>query len=685
MKPVYSLLFLIPILLSCQPESDSTKRKNPFLTNLNDPIDYANVAAEDLDEYARVSVENAVNKIAEIKSIEAPTFENTFVALDDMYHELGKASDNCFTMYWVSPDSLTRVRGLADYQLIDSLINEIGSDRQLFDKIDQYRNSEEYGTLEGYRKRFVDDLVVYFEQSGVNFEPEKLERFKQLTNEITDLSSQYSINMNSADRVLVITEEESEGLPDNFKKSYLNDDGQYHIPVIPATRNQVIENAIMESTRKTYLVEYYNRGMDENMKILDQLIAKRYEIGQLMGPGSYADYNLKPKMAKTPENVWTFINDLITQTKPKAIEDHEKLMLFRNENINNQGNQPVEPWNVAFYKNQLLKTTFEVDHEKIREYLPMESCLSGMMDIYQQVLGYEFRKVENPSVWHEEVEMYEVYDGETLRGRFYLDLFPRPNKESWFYGVGLSPGKMTSEGYEVPVKMLLGNFARPTDELPSLISHSDLRILFHEFGHIMDGISYRGELAWQANSKADFVESMSQIFENWIWDYDMLSTFAIHYESGDTLPQEIFDKMLNAKNVNSGLSAIGSLRSSTYDMTIYDRFDPASPINTDDLWKQIDHEIGVMDGYIEGTHPQASWIHINTHPVYYYGYLWSDVYAQDMFTEFEKNGLLNQATGIRYRDIILANGLQRDPVEAVEEFLGRPSNNEAYIKSLGLD
>ena len=149
--------------------------------------------------------------------------------------------------------------------------------------------------------------------------------------------------------------------------------------------------------------------------------------------------------------------------------------------------------------------------------------------------------------------------------------------------------------------------------------------------------------------------------------------------------KEIFEKLKNAKNLSSGLSAQSSLRRCIYDMDLYDKYNPKTPFNTDELWKTIDNELGVLPLYVDGTHPQASWIHINTHPVYMYGYLWSEVYAQDMFTVFEKNGLKDQATGIRYRKLILANGSQRDIVDAVNEFLGRPSNNEAYIKSLGLE
>ena len=665
--------------------SENSKSTNPFITGLNVPVDYAKVTSADIEEYGQLTLHQSLDIINGIKSTSEPTFENTFVAYDDYVNDLSKAMNNCYVMYWVSPDSLSRVKGLSEYQVLDSLYNQISTDKDLYNKMVAFTETDGYASLTGHRKRLVDETIKDFKLSGIGLESEKLEAYKKLNAEITDLTTQYSINMNTANLILNLDKEGAEGLPENFKDTYKSDELHYDIPVINATRGPVLNNAQSEATRKAYLMDYSNRGADKNMAILDQLVEKRSEIGHIMGYDSYAGYNLSAKMARNPETVWNFINGLIDKSKPKAIQDLNVLRDFRNEVTGVQSNKPISPWDISYYSNQLLKTRYNVDYEKIREYLPMDSCLNGMFKIYQQLLGYEFRKVENASVWHEDVLMYEVYEGDTLRGKFYLDLYPRPNKESWFYGVELAPGKQTSQGYEVPVKMLLGNFTKPTESLPSLLSFGELNTLFHEFGHIMDGVSYKGEFAAQAQSKSDFVEAMSQIFENWIWDYDILSSFAKHYETGEVLPKEVFDKMLEAKNLTSGYSAIRSLRSCTYDMMLYDKYDPNNPYNTDELWKQIDKQMGVMDNYVEGTHPQACWIHINTHPVYYYGYLWSEVYAQDMFTQFEEHGLLDQETGIRYRDLILANGSQRDVVEAVEEFLGRPSNNEAYIKSLGLE
>jgi Zn-dependent oligopeptidase len=410
------------------------------------------------------------------------------------------------------------------------------------------------------------------------------------------------------------------------------------------------------------------------------MVKKRDELAKVMGYPTFAAYSLVPKMAKDPKTAWGFINDLISRSKEKAIADVQLLTDEKKTSLNTKDKTQLEPWDITFYKNQILKKKFQVNNEELRSYFPMEQCLKGMFDIYQKLLGFEFRKVANPSVWQEDVEMYEVYEGSTLKGRFYMDLFPRPNKETWFYGVNIASGK----GKEIPVSMLLGNFTKPSKTSPSLLSQKELSTLFHEFGHIMNMMSFHGDYSFQSDSKPDFVESMSQLFENWIGNYGIVSTFAKHYKTGEVLPKTTFDNIQKGKTVGTGLYAIQQLQKCLYDMNLYDKYNSKAPISTDEIWKSIDKQLGVMNFYVDNTHPQASWIHINTHPVYYYGYLWSRVYAQDMFTQFEKNGLTDTKTGLRYRELILANGTQRDIIEAVHEFLGRPSDNKAYIKSLGL-
>jgi len=675
---------IIPIIILSYLFAGDAGTTNPFFVGLNEPIDYSKVEADDLTEYARIAIKDAVAGINEIKSKSAPTFDELFPKIDGIIEDLNIAGNNTFMLYWVSPDSISRVRGLEGYQVVDSLSTTIYSDIELFNKLKNFQDSGAYKELKGHRRLLVDDMINDFEQSGVNLDEVNLKRYKELTSDLNRLTSSYSINMNTADEVVVLDEDGAAGLPKNFKLKYRKDSGKYEIPVINATRGPVLNNATNEETRKEYYFKFYNRGADKNLGILDSLLSKRYELANIMGYNTYAEYNLNPKMAKEPETVWNFLNSLVELARNKAKDDIAVLKEMKNSDNVEKISNKLNPWDIGYYSNQLLKTEYVVDGEKIREYLQTDQCIEGLFTTYQDMLGYEYKEIKNPPVWHEDVKMYEVYKDGELKGRFYLDLFPRPGKESWFYGVNLIRGRATEDGYKVPTGMLLGNFTPPSKEVPSLLSHGELSTLFHEFGHIMDDMSYNGEFAYQADSKTDFTESMSQIFENWIWDYETLSKFAKHYQTGETLPKELFDNMIKAKNVNSGLYTMNTLRRCLYDMNLYDKYDPDNPFDTDELWKQLDKKLDYMPMHVDGTHYQANWIHINTHPVYMYGYLWAEVYAQDMFTVFKENGLTDPVTGKRYRDLILSNGSQRDIVEAVTEFLGRPSNNKAYIESLGL-
>lgn len=685
MKAFLSILILA-LMIACNTtgENEKVKAANPFFTGLNEPIRYDRVTDGHIRQYAEIVMHESELALNEIRHLDKITFENVFIAYDRVINDLYKANNNCFMLYWVSTDSLCRDQGLKSYQAIDSLRNNISSDSRLYTQMMRFTETDEYLALTGHRKVFADDLIRDFRHNGVGLKDEELERFRNLKSEISDLSSQYSINMNTANAVLELDEEGAEGLPEDFKSKYREEDGIYRIPVIPATRMPVMNYAEKEATRKAFVLKYQTRAAEKNIAILDELVRKRYELGSLMGYDSYAAYAISRKMAKTPENVWAFLEDLLDRTAEKALKDHELLKEERNKETGTKSKSPVSPWDWGYYRNRILIGQYNVDQEVVRNYLSMDNCLPGMISMYEELLGLEIRKVENPPVWHEDVLLYEVYEDETLKGRFYLDLYPRPNKESWFYGVELNNGMATPEGYEVPNCLLLGNFTAPTEQQPSLLSHSELRTLFHEFGHIMDKMSFEGEISMQADSREDFGEAMAQIFENWIWDYPSLSSFAKHYQTGEVLPKELFDNMLKVKNLTSGLDAQAQLRNSVYDMYLYDRYDPEAPLDTDELWNEVDKKIAVSP-QVEGSHSQASWIHVNTHPTYYYGYLWAEVYSEDMFTVFQENGLTDTSTGKRYRELILSNGTQRDIVEAVEEFLGRPSNNEAYIKSLGLD
>ena len=246
-------------------------------------------------------------------------------------------------------------------------------------------------------------------------------------------------------------------------------------------------------------------------------------------------------------------------------------------------------------------------------------------------------------------------------------------------------GKLTPDGYRLPTAALVCNFPKATKDKPALLLHSDVQTFFHEFGHVLHFVLTTAPLDYFAgtNVAQDFVEAPSQFLENWTWNYDALSLFARHYKTGEVLPKELHDKMIAAKNVDSGLNTQQQVFYGLIDFTLHDRYDPNGDKTTSDIVKQLQNKI-TMYPYVDGTHMEAGFGHLMGYEAGYYSYLWAEVYAQDMFSVFEKNGIMDKTTGRRYRDIILARGSTQDELSLVEDFLGREPNQQAFLKSLGL-
>ena len=284
--------------------------------------------------------------------------------------------------------------------------------------------------------------------------------------------------------------------------------------------------------------------------------------------------------------------------------------------------------------------------------------------------------------------MYEVYDGATkeLIGRFYLDMFPRANKYGHAAAFSVTMGKLTKKGYQKPTTALVCNFPKPTKFQPSLLTHDNVETYFHEFGHLVHGVLTQAPLMSYAGTSVarDFVEAPSQMLENWIWQKESLSLFAKHYETGAVIPDKLLDKMIAAKNVNSGTKALQQVYYGVLDFTLHDGYNPDGDKSTTDIVTKLQNEITFYP-YQEGTHMEAAFGHLNGYGAAYYGYKWSEVYAQDMFSIFEEKGIMNEEQGMRYRKIILEKGGTEEPLSLVKEFLGRESNSDAFMRSMGVE
>jgi len=676
------ILLLSATLLSFQPSVDET---NPIYNAFNEAVDFAGITAAHISE-ATLSIQAetraSMDQIIDIENSKR-NFDNTLLAIDDFNARFSDVYTVIYLLSSTHADSLIRNTALEARTTLAQFDNEISLNEDLYKAVKSYADMPEAKSLTGYKAKYLKETIESYERNGFALSAEKREELKKINDEISEFSNEFSKNVSTFQDHLEVSEAEMDGLPEDYKKARQQEDGSYKIDMsYPSTRPFfMLSNS--DTARKDLVMKYNNRAYPDNIDVLQNLLKKRLEMANLLGHTSYAAYLLQNRMAKTPETVWEFETGLKDALKEKAQKDYDELLETKRTRVSDA--TMINGWESSYYSNLLKKEKYELDGEEVKQYFALDDVLQGLFSITQTLFNFEYREIKDPSVWNPDVRLFEGYQDKKLKGRFYLDLFPRDNKYGHAACFPLRNGKLTPDGYKIPTASLVCNFPSATEDKPSLMSHSQVNTLFHEFGHVLHHMSTTANLYAQSgtNVSRDFVEAPSQIFENWTWNYDALKLFAKHYETREVLPQSLFDKMLAAKNVGSGMAASGQVFLGTYDMTLHDKYDPNGTETTTDVLKKVQADITLVP-YVEGTHFQTAFNHLTGYGASYYGYLWSKVYAQDMFSVFDHNGILDTTTGIRYRDIILASGSSKDELQLVVEFLGREPNNEAFLKELGL-
>ncbi|MDV3308260.1 MAG: Zn-dependent oligopeptidase [Cyclobacteriaceae bacterium] len=693
MKSTWIPVALASLLAACAAQQESPRPYlvvpgNPLFNEFNEPIDFRSVTADDISQATDTVISYARAELQRIYEIDDGdrTFENTMLRLEDIENAINRIGPTIYLLGSTHTDSLIRTTALQKSTELEKFSNEIALDEDLYLAMKAYAALPEARTLTGYRARYLRENIEDSERNGLALPKEQRDSLKAILDEISEIGTEFSRNIAAYQDELIVREADMEGLPDDYKQARRQPDGTYRIDLSYPSYLPFMKYSKSDRARKALYIKYYNRAADTNLDILRRLLQKRQQMARLLGYSTYAEWRLEDRMALSPETVWEFEENLFQSVKPKAEADYQELLAIRKAHVSPNSDR-INHWEAAYLENILLEEKYQVDDNVIKEYFPLDNVLAGLFQITQSLFNVRYVELENPSVWHPDVRAFEVFDGEKKIGRFYLDLFPRPNKYTHAACFGMITGKNTPWGYQIPNATLVCNFPAPTADRPALMPHSQAETFFHEFGHVLHQMLTTAELAGQSGTQVarDFVEAPSQIFENWIWSYESLKLFARHYETGEPLPEELFEKMLAAKNVGSGLATETQIFYGMLDMTYHDRFDPFDETTTlDDVVRDLTEKIRHY-GYVEGTHFPAAFNHLYGYGASYYGYLWSRVYAEDMFSVFEQNGILDQETGLRYRNIILARGGSEEPMNLVREFLGREPNNEAFMRSLGLE
>ena len=516
-------------------------------------------------------------------------------------------------------------------------------------------------------------------RSGAGLAPAQRQRFVDLAKQLADLEHTYQANLAADTRTIAITKEQVAGLPPDMVANFkANADGTLVVPVDESTYLAFLSTATSEDARRAYYMAYYTRGGQKNVELLRQALALRDESAKLLGYANWSAYTTADRMAGTPERVEKFLTTIDAGLMPLARDQRAKMAALKGG--------PLEEWDRFFYSDIARKQQFNLDQEAVRQYFPAQHTIDAVIGFYSDMLGLTFTRADDLPRWHPDVVAYRVSDTGTHadRGVMYLDLYPRPGKYGHFANVGPTARRRLPDGTIRPtVNAIVGNWPAPAPGKPSLLSHEDVLVFFHEFGHNVAALcSDTPYETLNGGYRLDFVEAPSQMLENFVWDPAILKRISSNVDTGKPLPDAMIASMNAARHFNQAWYQIGSdIFYALYDQRIHTA---TPPVDTTALWEATKTTY-TPNKFVAGTYPEASFDHfMGGYEGTYYAYAWAKVYAMDMFTAFQKDGLQNPAVGARYRREILAPARSLEPDVLVKNFLGRPMKPDAYYADLGI-
>src|SRR2546428_1440852 len=546
--------------------------------------------------------------------------------------------------------------------------------------------------ITGEDEKLLKEPMRDYRRAGSELPPDQRKEVEELRKELSKLGTDFDTNIVKSNAPVMFSKADLDGLPESFLACpgiRTGDDVYTVMANVTWQFNTVEENAKSEATRKQLYVIRESLGKHKNVPVLNEMLALRNKIALRLGYKSWDDYQTEIKMAKTGTNAEKYINDLVAGSQPKFDSEVTELQKLKAADTNDP-NARIMVWDWRYYSNQRNKQKYDVDKEALRAFFPFQKVLDGMFSIYQNIFGLKFQKIAAPYKWIGDLQLYMVTDagtGEPL-GMFYLDMFPRDGKFNHFAEFTIIGGKLMADGkYQRPVAALLCNFPPPSADKPSLMTHSDVETLFHEFGHVLHEITTRARHGRFAGTHVpgDFVEAPSQMLQNWIWNKKVLDTFAADYrDPSKKIPGDIIQKMNDAKKATAGVFYRRQFAFASLDLALHDAHQENA------AWDCVAISNPVLEKVFLPIDPSTTFVpyfgHLNGYDAGYYGYAWADAVAADMATVCEKakDGYLDKQAGMKLRREIYEPGDSRDVNGSIEKFLGRKQSIDPFLKKIGI-
>ncbi len=644
--------------------------------------DYTIITAQGVEDVTESAIARADQLIDGAAGATSPTWESVMVPLEKAGAIVGDAYGAAPFMARVHPDKDVVAKAIEMEERLQKWSTDIVFRRDLYETVKAL--AEAVDSLDAVEQRLIEHWMRDFRRAGHELPEEDRQALQQMQKRLIELQVAFSKNLDEFEDFIDVSEEQLAGLSADYIARLGKGDakGTYRITMAYPDYVPYMEQGRDRSLRKALQHKFWNQAASQNKPLLEQAVAIRQEMAALLGYATWAHYAMEPKMAAAPGNVEEFYSGLIDRLQEKAAEE---LAAMKPAMEAEYPSEDIRTWDWSYLDTLQRKNDYGVDPDEVASYFSLEPLIEGMFDVTGDVLGLDYERIEDTKAWHPDVFLYAIKNrGESEPiAYFYADLFPREGKFGHAAAFAIQYGREEQGEYVKPVAAIVANFTKPTADSPSLLQHGEAVTLWHEFGHVLhfclttvDLVRFSGyDTEW------DFVEAPSQIMENWMWEPEVLQRFARHHETGEPIPDELVGKLVEARDLNVGLRTLRQMFLGRLDL---DMHSTSGPVDIEEIYR-TSHDLTQLPFHEETFFPAVFGHLMGGYDAGYYGYLWAQVYGDDMFSVFESEGITSPDVGRRYREEVLATGGSRDAIDHLRAFLGREPSSEAFLAKLGLD
>ncbi|MDQ7090799.1 MAG: oligopeptidase A [Methylococcales bacterium] len=629
------------------------------------------------------------------------TWENLIEPIEAVEDKLSKAWSPISHLNSVCNNEAVRDAYKACLPKLSEYSTEMGQNKTLFDAYQAIAEGSDFVDLKVAQKKIISNALKDFQLSGINLEQGKQQRYKEISQQLSELCSRYSDNVLDAtnDWVKLITDkDELNGLPESAldqAKQAAEQAGHegwlinLQFPSYIAVMTYAANRDLRQEHYQAFATRASELGANsdwDNSEVMEKILSLRHEKACLLGFENYAELSLATKMADKPADVTLFLEDLAKKSLPQARQDLDELKKFSLQAFELQA---LEAWDVGYYSEKMRQHRYDLSQEEVKAYFPVDKVMSGLFSVVNKLYGLEINEISEFDRYHDEVRFFEIKDkNKEVRGKFYLDLYARGQKRGGAWMDDCVGRKKIGEVIQIPVAYLVCNFTPPMGEASALLTHDEVTTLFHEFGHglqhMLTQIDYLG-VSGINGVEWDAVELPSQIMENWCWEKEALALMSAHYQTGEPLPESLYNKMLAAKNFQAGMMMVRQLEFSLFDFKIHQAFDPEQGGRIYQILDDIRQQVSVVlpPNFNRFAHA-FSHIFAGGYAAGYYSYKWAEVLSSDAYSLFEEKGIFDRETGEAFLTHILEKGGSVDALALFKDFRGREPKIDALLRHNGI-